>query len=329
MNDIILAALQGRASSRDLKRLEEFRSASRANEDAYQAALLLWHASARPDPVMPKGAEPPAELVRMIRGKPPAHPLRLSFAHTPRRTPRLVLRLAAAAGVAATLALVSLWGSRERPNPKVRALGAAEFATASFETATTRLEDGSVVRLASNSRLSVTPNADRREVFLEGEGYFAIAHNPERPFRVRTRIGNIEVLGTRFDARVEGPNLRVVVTDGTVELTTGAGRVLVPAGHVAMAGEDLALSVAAVSDPESLLEWMGGTLIFQDLPIREVALQLERRYGIRVLLPNSNVAARRVTAWFIQQDVEQVLAAVCRAVDAHCALSNGTVSILP
>jgi transmembrane sensor len=329
MNDLILAALQGRASRSDLKRLEEFRSASPANEDAYQQAILLWHASAGADPHMPRVSDPPADLMRRLRTRPPAHPLRLTLSHSPRRPRWLVPGMTAAAGVVATLTLVSLAGNRESPTPSVPELSVAEFATDSLETATTRLEDGSVVRLASNSRLSVMPNRNRREVFLEGEGYFAIAHDPAKPFRVRTRIGSIEVLGTQFDARVEGSNLRVVVTDGTVALTTPAGRVLVPAGHVASAGDDLALSVAAAPNPESLLDWMGGTLIFQDLPITDVARQLERRYGIRVLLPDSDVASRRVTAWFTQQDVEQVLAAVCRAVEAECTLSNGIATILP
>lgn len=330
MNNIILAALQNRISPVDLKRLEEFRGASRANEARYQELALLWKTSARSDPLIPADSVPPAELVRMLRGNRPKSPVaRLAAASSHNRGRWLIPGLAAAAGVAATLLLVSLGGDRQASAVGMSQLSAAEFATDSLETATTRLEDGSVVRLASNSRLSVTPTIGSREVWLDGEGYFAVAHNAQRPFRVRTRVGSIEVLGTQFDARVEGSNLRVVVTEGTVVLTTGTSRVLVPSGHVATVGEDHIPSVVAVPDAGALLEWMSNALIFQDLPMREVARELERRYRIRVLLPDSAVATRRVTAWFSQQDVAQVLAAVCRAVEAHCTLVNGVASIEP
>lgn len=330
MDDIILAALQNRISPADLKRLEESRGASRANEARYQELAQLWNASARPDPLIQADSAPPAELARMIRGNGPKAPvIRLGTTSSRNRARWLIPGLAAAAGVAATLVFVSLDRNRQNAPGSVLPLSAAEFVTDTLETATARLEDGSVVRLASNSRLRVTPTVGRREVWLDGEGYFAVAHNAQRPFHVRTRVGNIEVLGTRFDARVEGSNLRVVVTEGTVALTTGLSRVLVPAGHVATIGEDRIPSVVAVADPAALLEWMGSALIFQNTPMREVARELERRYGIRVLLPDSGVATRRVTAWFNQQDAGQVLAAICRAVEAHCTLANGVASVEP
>ena len=237
--------------------------------------------------------------------------------------------LAAASGIAATFAFMSLGGIGQSTPEPVVAFGAAEFVTDTLETATARLEDGSVVRLAPRSRLRVSAGTRQREVWLDGEGYFAVAHDSKRPFRVRTRAGNVEVLGTRFDARVEGSELRVVVTEGIVALTSGTRRVLVPAGHVATVGENAVPVVTAVANPEALLQWMDNALIFQNTPMRDVARELEVRYGIRVLLPDTAVASRRVTAWFSQQDAAHVITAVCLVVEAHCTFANGVASIEP
>jgi ferric-dicitrate binding protein FerR (iron transport regulator) len=87
--------------------------------------------------------------------------------------------------------------------------------------------------------------------------------------------------------------------------------------------------VTAVTNPEALLEWMDNALIFQNTPMRDVARELELRYGIRVLLPDTAVASRRVTAWFSQQDAAHVIAAVCLAVEAHCTFTNSIASIEP
>jgi transmembrane sensor len=193
---------------------------------------------------------------------------------------------------------------------------------------TARLDDGSVVRLAPKSRLRVQPIADRREVWLDGEAFFAIAPDSARPFTIRTRNGAVEVLGTRFDLRVVGSELRLVVTDGRVALTAGAERRVVTAGQMAHLDRGVPV-VQALASPDTLLDWMGGFLAFQNTPLRQVARELEHRFGVRVLLPDSALASRTVTAWFTGHDLDQVLAVICGAVDAHCTLRDGVASIEP
>jgi transmembrane sensor len=339
MDEIILAALQERISVADKARLDAYRAASPANEEHYQEIARLWHASLRTDPLVVKGSVPPAGLLDSIRRVNPdagsaVLPVkkrrdnqRPVIALPSRRSRGLIPTLAAVAGIAATVVIMTL--GRGRDSSVAPVLSAAEFVTDTAETATARLEDGSVVRLAPKSRLRVAATSGSREVWLDGEGFFAVAHDSSRPFRVRTRVGNIEVLGTRFDARVEGSNLRIVVTEGTVALTTGGKRVLVPKGHVATVAANGTPTVETVLDPSALIEWMHDALIFQNTPLSDVARELEKRYAIKVLLPDSTVATRRVTAWFTRQDAQQVLTAVCRAVDAHCTFEDGIASIEP
>jgi transmembrane sensor len=227
---------------------------------------------------------------------------------------------------AALLLFVQLRRESPRPSP---AMSSAEFVTDTAEMATARLDDGSVVRLAPSSRLRVSSGTQDRENWLDGHAFFAVAADKSRPFRVRTRAGIVEVLGTRFDLKVEGTELQLVVTEGRVALNAANERHLVVAGETGRVSADGVVTVSRTVDAPELLHWTRNFLVFQDTPLHQVARELEARYGVRVLVPDSALGERTVTAWFTQQNLDQVLQAVCRAVQAHCRQANGMASIEP
>jgi transmembrane sensor len=324
VDELILAALQHRLTPDEAARLEAWRRASPHNEAHYQAMARLWGMSARADP-----------LESRVTGAPSLHELRA------RRSERAFIERGVialrrmtwprwiAVGAAAAALLFAVFRIAHRPNDVGGVLRASEFATEHAEMVTASLDDGSVVRLAPESRLRVTPVASRREVWLDGEAFFAVAKDSSRPFAVRTRAGSVEVLGTRFDLRVVGDELRLVVTEGKVALTSGTHRQIVVAGQVAHVRDGRAPVVESTAKIDSLLSWTDGFIVFQNTPLRQVTRELERRYDVRVLLPDSTIASRTVTAWFTNQDFHQVLFAICRAVDAHCTLRDSVASIEP
>ena len=80
------------------------------------------------------------------------------------------------------------------------------------------LPDGSSVWLSSNSKLTypVAFTGKKREVTLDGEGYFEVAKG-KKPFIVKTSKYNIEVLGTVFNVEAYGKSERFARTDGRTE----------------------------------------------------------------------------------------------------------------
>src|SRR5207247_1917000 len=85
--------------------------------------------------------------------------------------------------------------------------GAQEFVTGATEAATIHLRDGTVVRLAPQSRLRLTGVPGVREVTLDGRAYFAVAKLAGRPFTVKSRGGQAVVLGTRFEVDARGEEM--------------------------------------------------------------------------------------------------------------------------
>jgi ferric-dicitrate binding protein FerR (iron transport regulator) len=196
--------------------------------------------------------------------------------------------------------------------------------------ATVRLGDGTIVRLAPQSRLEVSAASGRgrrlREVKLEGEAFFAVAKHAGSPFTVRTRHGDALVLGTRFDVRVQKDDVRVVVVEGRVAVSSGGQEVQVGKGQMAVAAVSHQTTVSSVERPEELLDWLRHSLVFQATPLDQVAAEIRRRYQVRVDL-DSALANRTVTAWFTSQSLEEVVTIVCRVAGASCSTRDGRVVI--
>ncbi len=86
---------------------------------------------------------------------------------------------------------------------------------------TISLADGSVIQLNTDTRLRVAYDAEFRNIsLLQGEAYFTVAKNRERPFRVRAGGGLVEAVGTAFSVYLKNSDISVSVTEGRVALAT-------------------------------------------------------------------------------------------------------------
>jgi transmembrane sensor len=193
---------------------------------------------------------------------------------------------------------------------------------------TLTLSDGSVVRLAPDGRLDLLPGSDGRAVALEGRAFFAVAPG-STPFTVTTPVGRMDVLGTRFEVDTSSyDGTRVVVVEGTVQLSgTWGPSERAGANTVAMLTRGARPRIDVVPDPWSLLDWPGGLLLFQATPLSDIARELERRFGVAVTVADPTLATRRVTAWFGDESLEQVLEAVCLVTNVSCRVASGAAVI--
>ena len=73
---------------------------------------------------------------------------------------------------------------------------------------------------------------DERIVTLEGEAYFKVAKDPERPFIVKTKTVQTRVLGTEFNIRSYTPeDTHVVLINGKVEISNTKGGSILHKAH--------------------------------------------------------------------------------------------------
>ena len=327
----VIAALQGRASSRERRTLDDWRRSSDRREHEYRTLERLWRltegaeaevATRRPSAAEllrahaePPTAVPPTAVPRTAAARVVA-PL-LPAARTSRRTLR-----AAVGAAAAVLVAAAGWVTLGRQ------VAPAEHATGIGEMETVRLEDGSVVRLAPESRLEV-PGDRGRQVRLEGRAFFAVAHDAGRPFVVETSAGRIRVLGTRFTLDAAGDTLRIAVVEGRVAVdAAGAVREL-GAGEASIVVRGAPPAPPRVSDVHVAAAWLGSTIILQETPLRDAAREVERVHGLTLRIADSALAGRTVTAVFRSDDADEVLATLCRAVQARCERAGAIVDVHP
>jgi transmembrane sensor len=207
-------------------------------------------------------------------------------------------------------------------------VGPDEFTTEA-EPATVGLRDGTLVRMAPASRLRVHPREDAREVSLTGRGYFAVARDPSRVFTIRSEGGTVTVLGTRFDLTVEGEDLRLIVIEGTVGLTVRGSMVEVKAGQMAKVVKGNLVPPVEVPDPESLVDWVGNFIVFQETPLRIVAAEVEKRHGVRIEFADSGVGSRTVTAWFAGRAFDEVAEVICMVTHVRCTRVKDVLRMSP
>lgn len=172
------------------------------------------------------------------------------------------------------------------------------------------LADKSAVTLNRNSKFSYPQafSGKKREVtLLEGEGFFDVTANPEKPFVVKTAFGDIKVVGTMFNVMVENRSLKVGVKEGKVVVYTHRDSVLVLAGSaVAITDEGKSIVVGKKAD---LNDWgyATGFLVFQDTPLREVKIKIEKSYSCLIEIASPNIYNCRLTATFENVSAEEIV----------------------
>lgn len=194
-----------------------------------------------------------------------------------------------------------------------------QYVTSEEEQRIITLSDGSVVRLNRNSRLQLQNEPGHsRKAWLEGEAYFDIQTDPERPFTISSGDALVEVLGTSFNVK-GGEKVLVAVEEGVVSLRNShheeRSAALLSAGQLGILssnGEDLKIETA---DVENYFSWLSGHIRFDRMPFEKVIRQLERIYDEEHAFENPEMASLRLTVYTEQIARDDVMEAIAAALD--------------
>jgi len=317
LDELILQTLSGNATPSVGEQVRRWRAESPANEAHYQGIVLVWSATV---PEAPAEAAAPSDPRAVVAE---AERRRAAEVRAGRRAalPRI---LAIAAGIAALAVSVRLLTvDRAAPQP------GATYVADTAAPRTIALDDGSFVRLAAGSRIEVRIADTLRTVDLSGRAFFAVGHDPARPFVVRAGAAETRVLGTRFEVAETDDAVRTIVVDGLVAMSNARGEVDVPAGSVAHASGDREPTVERPANVRALLDWPGGLLLFQDTPLSGVAEEVGSFFSRSVAVEGDSLRALRISGSFEQESFEEVVQALCEAAGAGCRVTTEGAVIAP
>lgn len=183
-----------------------------------------------------------------------------------------------------------------------------------------RLEDGSRVRLDTDSQVRVRLRSSERAIELvSGQAFFEVAHDAARPFVVRADGASITALGTRFDVSRTKTGVEVTLIEGKVRVDgeaagTPASWTLRPGQQVAV-GLALAEPVVRTVDAGAATSWTTGRLVFRGVPLAAAIAEVNRYSPRKVVLEDTALAATPVTGAFDSGDTDAFVAAVSDVYD--------------
>ena len=146
------------------------------------------------------------------------------------------------------------------------------------------LPDGSKVWLnsASTLRFPALFSGNTREVELNGEAYFDVAKNPNKPFKVITKDQIVEVLGTQFNINSysDEETFKTTLIEGSVKIIYKDRVVLLSPGQQFQ--PNMKSSKVIEADTEEVTAWKNGYFLFKDEDIRSIMRKISRWYNVEV-----------------------------------------------
>lgn len=184
------------------------------------------------------------------------------------------------------------------------------------------LPDQSTVRLNKGASLAYAKDFSGaiRKIELEGEAYFKVAKDAERPFIIETAAERIRVVGTEFNvfAPADAAESEVYVVEGIVEFGALEGEA------IRLVAKDLGTlnrAQGSVQKEEgqnaNAIAWFSQELNFTDVPLEEVLYRLENLYQVSIEANPILLKTCRFTGNFKNQDLATALEVLATVFDVE------------
>ncbi len=188
---------------------------------------------------------------------------------------------------------------------------------ASFETEVgarklVSLSDGSRIELNTRSRIRAVVSPRQREVWLDqGEAYFEIAHQSDRPFLVHAGNRTITVLGTKFSVRRDNDKVTVSVVEGKVRVSGSdpdaqGPTAIITGGDIAVASGDSTLLARKLEKRvDNDLSWRDDLLRFDETRLIDIVREFNRYNRQQIILTDSALDNMRIGGGFPTRKPEE------------------------
>jgi hypothetical protein len=149
------------------------------------------------------------------------------------------------------------------------------------------LDDGTKVWLnaASSIKYPTTFSGNERIVALTGEGYFEIAHNVQKPFKViLPNIGKVEAMGTVFNINSyqDESILKTTLVEGKIKVDFGSKSQFLTPGQQSHFFKNGQLSIINNIEMDEVIAWKNGQFVFKQINVEGIMRQLSRWYDVDV-----------------------------------------------
>jgi len=174
------------------------------------------------------------------------------------------------------------------------------------------LADGSTVYLNGDSRLKykIDSESEERKLYLEGEAFFDVARDENKPFVIGLEDSNVKVLGTSFNIQAypgdEQISTSVVTGRVAFERKEDKSLVLLPGNKGVIDKHQKSIEKYDVDNSRDVA-WMNKALYFENTSLSDMAKSLYRMYGVRLKFTDGSLKNLKITAKFENEKIEEIL----------------------
>ncbi|MEZ4903316.1 MAG: FecR domain-containing protein [Spirosomataceae bacterium] len=170
-----------------------------------------------------------------------------------------------------------------------------------------QLPDGTKVFLNQYSTLITKAdfNDENRTVTLQGEAYFEVKRDENRPFIIKANGTEIRVLGTSFNVKAYDKQVRVAVTSGKVQFSTSKATTFLVKQEAAIAQADTLLKLPSLNFNE--LAYRTRVFVFDKTNLSEVVASLREGYHADIQLSSQYLSDCPLTARFERETLDNTL----------------------
>lgn len=229
----------------------------------------------------------------------------------------------------ATVILTSLYFFKKSTSSEPKNNATIQQAVPNGKPGRMTLPDGSVVWINAGTKIRYEAEQNTRDVYLEGEAYFKVHHDPEHPFVVHAGNISVRALGTEFNVSAypgedhveatlihgkvqvtmqEKPEQKIILTPN--EKLTVINRLIsekksMPRKEISYEVKPIEITAAVKEVGE--IAWMQDKLAFQNEPFSELAKRMERRYNVHIVFHDESLKKETLSGIFENETIQKAL----------------------
>ena len=203
-----------------------------------------------------------------------------------------------------------------------------------LEADVVELPDGTHISLGSKTTFhyDIDYGKDKRIVYLEGEAYFDVAKQKDKPFIVKTKEQDIEALGTKFNVMAYPLDSLVVTTlsEGSVRLTSlnMAHPTILKPDQQLIYNRNTKKSYLQDVDAQQYSSWTSGYYYFPQQSLQAILDRLSHVYGIQFTVNSEALNKRTFTGTFYRgQSIKDIMDIINLSIPIRYKINDHHVTI--
>lgn len=293
--DWIVRLASGHIAADELRQLKSWLAEEPAHQRAFERERTLWQQLASLERAMERSLAEDEHR-------------RSSAARVARKRSRRMMLVGGCA--AACLALIVLYQD-------LRILLLADHRTSIGRQQIVALPDGGSAHLNTDTAIAVSYTADERRIeLLRGEALFDVVPDRQKPFRVLAQGGITQAVGTAFAVHAQEHHTRVVVTKGTVAVSTAmdgsepGSTVTVQKNQQTAYRQGASPSPVETVESDALVAWARGNIVIEREPFARAMAELNRYRSGRIVVLADASRTKPVSGRFTIAGLDEAIVAL-------------------